>query len=372
MGFGPFLKSRNMPLYMDLHHIDPDITQEDLLAAHMKDIEVQDKYGLEHKKYYVNFEEKTVFCLINAPDKQCLHNSHAEVHGVGPCNIIEVSSLTPTFDFNTMIGEEGGKNEWDVALTRSGEIDTGYRSLLLTSLYDFTGTHEEAQRVLFNMIERYDGRIVMQPDEKIMASFLHAQDAVFCGQSMASYLQATDPSMEFCIGIVTGKPVDETGSLLFQEAVERLKNLVLLGSTGKIYLDAFTQQLFEKGRDPSDSNEGGRTRLVSPDEIHLFGKLSRILRENLRNSGFSSEELGSMLGLSRAQAYRRIKSLTGMSPNVLIREYRLRRSLPELLRKDQTVAQVSYEVGFNSPTYFTRMFRKRYGILPTAFSKLAS
>lgn len=146
-----------MPLYMDLHHIDPDLTQEDLDAAHIKDLLVEEKYRLKHKKYYVNFEERTVFCLIKAPDKEALHHAHAEVHGVGPCNIIEVTSLTPTFDFYSMIGEEGGKNAHDVALTRNGEIDTGCRTLLRVSINCLFGEPDKIEKDILDLINKHEG-----------------------------------------------------------------------------------------------------------------------------------------------------------------------------------------------------------------------
>ncbi len=58
-----------------------------------------------------------------------------------------------------------------------------------------------------------------------------------------------------------------------------------------------------------------------------------------------------------------------MSPNELIREMRLRRSLDALKKNNKTVAEIAYDLGFNSPTYFTRVFRKRYEVLPTEFVK---
>lgn len=61
-----------------------------------------------------------------------------------------------------------------------------------------------------------------------------------------------------------------------------------------------------------------------------------------------------------------------MSPNELIREVRLRRSLNALKENNKTVAEIAYEFGFNSPTYFTRVFRKRYEILPTEFARLSN
>jgi len=76
------------------------------------------------------------------------------------------------------------------------------------------------------------------------------------------------------------------------------------------------------------------------------------------------------LNLSKAQSYRKIKSITGLAPNQLIQKLRLRESLKALKNKDKTVAEIAYDVGFNSPTYFTRVFKKRFHILPSSFLKV--
>ncbi len=352
---------------MDLHHVDTDLTQEDLDAAHLEDIRVQGKYGLEHKKYYVNFEEKTVFCLIKAPDKKSLHDAHAEVHGVGPCNIVEVSSLTPTYDFNAMIGEEGGKNEWDVALTRSGEIDTGYRTLLRLWSLDLAPNYPERYHRLLQVVEKYDGKIVKLPDHSIMATFLHAQDAVLCSRTMQSLIRSLPSPPKFCIALVNGRPVDDTGQVLFEESVDLLQSFCYTGRDQYVYMDEPTLSLFKKGQEDHNGNLPEDIRILSSGDTWFMLALGRELNRRLGEAGFTVEELASHLGLSRAQAYRRIRELTGRPPNALIREFRLRKALEQLRSSDRTVAEVSYLHGFGTPGYFSKVFQERFGLLPSKF-----
>src|SRR5690606_26996522 len=81
-----------MPLYMDFHKIDADaFTEEDSYKAHLKDVAIQNKHGLLYKKYYLNLEQKTAFCLIESPSKGACIESHLEAHGIGACHVIEVS-----------------------------------------------------------------------------------------------------------------------------------------------------------------------------------------------------------------------------------------------------------------------------------------
>jgi AraC-like DNA-binding protein len=53
----------------------------------------------------------------------------------------------------------------------------------------------------------------------------------------------------------------------------------------------------------------------------------------------------------------------------LIQESRLHKALNTIMQGSMTIAEIAYEVGFNSPTYFTRAFKKRFGITPTEFAK---
>ncbi len=360
-----------MPLYMDLHHIDPNITQEDLDKAHRKDLEVQDKYGVSHKKYYVNFEEKTIFCLMEGPNKRAVHSSHAEVHGVGPCNIIEVSSLTPTFSFNAMIGDEGGKNSWDVALTKSGEIDTGFRTLMLITLFHFSSDNKSMTKEIFQIIEKHEGKVVSQPGKKILVSFLHAQDGMYCLKSIKGYLDNTN-NIEYNLALITGKPVDDAGSHLFENTIDRLKILCLLGQSKTAYLDSDTKSLFEKGLANIETLNYSLIQVISVVDFAILEELNELLENNLGNSSFRTEQISDALGLSKTQTYRKTKQLTGMSPSGLVLEVRLRKALADLRDTDRTISQIAYDRGFNSPNYFTRAFKKRFQLLPTEFAHLST
>ncbi len=79
----------NMPLYMDVHK-DVDASVEEVVEAHEKDVEVQDKYGVEYKRYWVDEDEGTVFCLFEGPSKEAGEKVHEEAHGLTADEIHEV------------------------------------------------------------------------------------------------------------------------------------------------------------------------------------------------------------------------------------------------------------------------------------------
>ena len=79
-----------MPLYMDHHHKDEGLTADAVAGAHQRDLEVQDKYGVNYRQYWFNEESGEVFCLVEAPNKEAAEAVHREAHGLVAEEITEV------------------------------------------------------------------------------------------------------------------------------------------------------------------------------------------------------------------------------------------------------------------------------------------
>ena len=88
------------------------------------------------------------------------------------------------------------------------------------------------------------------------------------------------------------------------------------------------------------------------------------IREQLSNATLTVEDLSAEMGMSRVQLYRKVKALTDVSPVELIRITRLKRAESLLLQGGKTIAEVAYEVGFSSPSYFSKCFKEHFGCLP--------
>lgn len=96
-------------------------------------------------------------------------------------------------------------------------------------------------------------------------------------------------------------------------------------------------------------------------------RFRKLIEERLGDSELSVEDLGSEMGLSRVQLYRKLKSLTNYSPNEFLRNARLKKASSLLASSDLTIAEITYEVGFTSPSYFTKCYREYFGESPTDF-----
>ena len=98
-------------------------------------------------------------------------------------------------------------------------------------------------------------------------------------------------------------------------------------------------------------------------------RFKSLIEEKMGDSGLNVEDLGKDMGLSRVQLYRKIKSLTNYSPNELLRIARLKKAASLLASSDMTVAEIGYEVGFSSTSYFAKCYKEQFGESPTDFLK---
>lgn len=80
-----------MPLYIDIHQKVDGVTAEAAADAHLKDLQTQAKYGVNYKKYWISEQTGTIFCLVEAPNKEAAERVHREAHGLVADEIYEVS-----------------------------------------------------------------------------------------------------------------------------------------------------------------------------------------------------------------------------------------------------------------------------------------
>lgn len=108
---------------------------------------------------------------------------------------------------------------------------------------------------------------------------------------------------------------------------------------------------------------------VSEVDKGFADRFRRLIEENMADSELSVEELGSKMGMSRVQLYRKIKALTNYSPVELLRIARLKKAASLLASSEKTISEITYEVGFTSPSYFTKCYKEYFGESPTEFLK---
>ena len=89
---------------------------------------------------------------------------------------------------------------------------------------------------------------------------------------------------------------------------------------------------------------------------------------HLSNEQFGVEMLCREVGISERQLQRKLKAVTNKSPNQLITSVRLHRAKELIHLQKGTIAEVSFQTGFSNPSYFSKCFKKEFGLSPSDFS----
>ncbi|MDU1905874.1 MAG: two-component regulator propeller domain-containing protein [Dysgonomonas sp.] len=109
------------------------------------------------------------------------------------------------------------------------------------------------------------------------------------------------------------------------------------------------------------------TITTTDKDKEFLEKVHTILYQNLDNTEFSIEEFAQSVNLGRTMFYKKVKGITGYSPNEYIRIIRLKKAAELLRTTDLNISEVAYKVGFNDPFYFSRCFKDQFEITPTQF-----
>lgn len=105
-------------------------------------------------------------------------------------------------------------------------------------------------------------------------------------------------------------------------------------------------------------------------EEKFLSDLREAVLNNLENEQFGVSELSREIAISRFQLHRKLKSLKGISISRYIRETRLEEAMKLLKRDVATISEISFRVGFSSPSYFNSCFQKQYGFPPGEVKKM--
>jgi len=101
-------------------------------------------------------------------------------------------------------------------------------------------------------------------------------------------------------------------------------------------------------------------------------KLAMLIAQNLNKPDFSVDRLAELMSMGRTKFYGKVKELTGMSPNKYLMTERMKKAADLLADGELNVAEVSYRVGIQDPSYFNRCFKAHFGVTPSKYVKPAT
>lgn len=111
-----------------------------------------------------------------------------------------------------------------------------------------------------------------------------------------------------------------------------------------------------------DQNDPG----CSAEDIFI-GKLTRLILDHISEVELSGEALCRELNISRSSLHRKLKAVANLSAGEFIRNVRLQQAARELVGTDKTISEISYDNGFNTPSYFSTCFTTYFGVSPKVY-----
>lgn len=272
------------------------------------------------------------------------------------------------------------------------EFDKQYNDQLYTILalrLDDKSTFQPNNEEFLAVIKQYNGRIVTEINELIV-SFEGPSKAVNCGIDLINYFKNQNQRVNGAIHIKEA-PANESHfvsknthsfmndmlkqansfELLITQTVKHL-----LSGTGYIFKTAKTKYSFNTNEPHilfSVTDELDALPYITVPPIALSNthnsfleKILQIIDTNIANEDFNIKVICENMYISERQLQRKLKAITNKSPNNLITSVRLHRAKELLMEKELSVSEIAYKTGFSNPSYFSKSFKKEFGLSPTS------
>ena len=110
-----------------------------------------------------------------------------------------------------------------------------------------------------------------------------------------------------------------------------------------------------------------RANVKNEGEKQFWEQIYQILKSNLSNEDFTTEQFARAMHMSRMQLHRKLKALTNHSTSSFLKDQRLKSAAHLLRTTKMGITEVAYEVGFSNPTYFTTSFKEQFGVPPSNY-----
>ncbi len=157
-------------------------------------------------------------------------------------------------------------------------------------------------------------------------------------------------------GLETGADDFITKPFSYDELAARIRNLI---DQRRKLKEKFSREL----------NIKSETVVSNPVDKEFLDNIISVLEKNLSNENFDSEMLAEKIHVSRRQLHRKLQAVSGQAPGEFIRLFKLKRAARMLIENNFGVTQIAFEVGFGSPSQFTKAFKKYFGCLPSVFKE---
>ncbi len=365
-----------MAIYLDKHDFF-EITPAEIAQIYLKGSGIQKEFGCWVLAYWFDQKRKTTFCLIDAPNLESVKEMHCHLYHSYPRQIFQVEEDLIASFLNCIECPNLNTGRPTSQLLFSEK--SMFCAVMVMKLYCCnTFLKKEYTKKWFadfklssqRLVKKNNGRIVNCAWEYYIYSF----DSIF--QAINSALQICqeldvllkrkgDEACILNIGIAGEKQMNEKSNPC-EETHNLARRLCCIASTNQIVISSLANEQIQL-HDMSSLIENFNVKSLNFKEEQFLSKLMDYLelnfREDLKIGNFCK-----IIGESRSQLYRKILEITNLPPLAFINEFRLKRATELMnMKRGNNISQIAFEAGFNNLSYFSRRFKKRFGVVPSTY-----
>ncbi|MBT8309791.1 MAG: helix-turn-helix transcriptional regulator [Flavobacteriaceae bacterium] len=243
---------------------------------------------------------------------------------------------------------------------------------MVIEISDFLSRVEASQYSIFTQkfhasvsktLRKFNGTIKSKDNNNYLVVFSSVTDTVQCALEIQYKFKYVTPKHEafsrrLNIGMTISKELNEEDLILATRMCEIVKEQLVISTKVK--------ESYENSNEHA-AIDGQLIRTLTLNEVTFLTQIMNQLELNWMRSDFNWTSISKSLGYTYSQIYRRLKNLSGKSPNKFIKEFRLHKALVFLHDHSDSISVIANKTGFNSPNYFAQCFREKYGVRPSKY-----
>lgn len=358
------------------------VTAADIAQIYLEYLKTQQEFNCWVVAFWFDKKRKTIFCLIDAPDLESVKEIQQLYHSFSN-EIIQVEENRIKNFFRNITNPKplAGKNISQSLVFPESELSTVMAikvycssKFLTRELTKRKRLIEEFQVCSHKLVKKNEGRILKSTCDGCIYTFGSVSQSIKSALQIQQELNVQNETTGgiIVVGIgIDGKRLINGQYISFEESTNLAQRLCCIAGNNQIMVSSIVEQQFQlEELWPLVENRNWKSLNCKDEQflIRLMDIIEQNYREDLKISDFCK-----IMGESRSQLYRKIIEITNLPPIELINEFRLKKAT-ELMntQNGSNISQIAFEAGFNSLSYFSRRFKKRYGLLPSAYTNSMS
>ena len=250
-------------------------------------------------------------------------------------------------------------------------MDTTVSYIMVIETSDYLNRLEANQFNLFTQklhngiskaLRKFEGVVLNHNDNTYTVAFDQVTNAILCALKLQSNFKYITPKFDNAIRRLKIGLAQETGDGQGKILATRMCEVV----KDQIVISIWVKKAYEKENKNTFINKE-HIRTLKPSEVQFLTGLMDYVESIWNNPTFSIEDFTEPLDYSKSQVYRKMMSLTGMSPSGFIRNYRLHKAMHLMHFRRGKIMEVAKRTGFANPGHFSKCLKEKFDILPSNY-----